>query len=115
MATPSCIVHARESSSTSWPSLGRGRTAGRLPFTTMSASPTRMRPLSVTAERRADGTIIKKGWHLMRDKKSHPYHSAVAPLAILVLVSASTFLACDHGSDAVTPEKIEQQYGVSGA
>ncbi len=51
----------------------------------------------------------------MRDKKSHPYHSAVAPLAILVLVSASTFLACDHGSDAVTPEKIEQQYGVSGA
>jgi len=74
-----------------------------------------MRPLSVTAERRADGTIIKKGWHLMRDKKSHPYHSAVAPLAILVLVSASTFLACDHGSDAVTPEKIEQQYGVSGA
>jgi len=32
-----------------------------------------------------------------------------------VLLGASTFVACERGADAVTPEKIEQQYGVSGA
>ena len=58
----------------------------------------------------------KEQWtNPMRHIKSHPYKSAVAPLAILVLVSATTFIACNHGSDAVTPERIEQQYGVSGA
>ncbi len=51
----------------------------------------------------------------MRDGKSHVCQSAVVPLAILVLVSASTFVACERRADAVTPEKIEQQYGVSGA
>ena len=51
----------------------------------------------------------------MRNRKSHPYKSAVAPLAVVVLLSASTFVACERGAGAVTPEKIEQQYGVSGA
>ncbi|PWT81187.1 MAG: hypothetical protein C5B57_10975 [Blastocatellia bacterium] len=31
------------------------------------------------------------------------------------LVSASVFVGCERKADAITPEKIEQQYGVSGA
>ncbi len=51
----------------------------------------------------------------MNNSKSHPYTSVVTPLAVLVLGSASAFVACERRADAVTPEKIEQQYGVSGA
>jgi hypothetical protein len=33
----------------------------------------------------------------------------------VLLVSATSFVACESKADAVTPEKIQQQYGVAGA
>ena len=50
----------------------------------------------------------------MQTRKPHPYTSVVAPL-VLLFGSAIGFVACDRGVSANTPEKIEQQYGVSGA
>ncbi len=60
-----------------------------------------------------ESDATKEGF-LMKQRKSHLHMSVVAPLA-LVLGIASVFVACERGADAVTPEKIEQQYGVSGA
>ncbi len=41
--------------------------------------------------------------------------SVGACVAALVLGSATMFVGCTKTADAVTPEKIDQQYGVSGA
>jgi hypothetical protein len=35
--------------------------------------------------------------------------------AVLLLVSATVFVGCERKADAVTPETIERQYGISGA
>jgi hypothetical protein len=51
----------------------------------------------------------------MRYGKSCRCTSAVAPVAVLALVSATTIAACGRTAEAVTPERIEQQYGISGA
>jgi hypothetical protein len=36
-------------------------------------------------------------------------------VGVLILVSATIFIACERKADAVTPEQIQQQYGVAGA
>ena len=51
----------------------------------------------------------------MRSMKWHACKSAAAPLAAFLIGSASAFVACERGADAITPEKIQQQYGVPGA
>jgi hypothetical protein len=42
-------------------------------------------------------------------------NSFTALLAALVSVSATFFAACEKKADAMTPEKIQEQYGVAGA
>jgi len=41
--------------------------------------------------------------------------SITALVATCLLGSATVFVGCERKADAVTPERIEQQYGVSGA
>ncbi len=49
----------------------------------------------------------------MNNRQWYPYTSVVTLLPVLVLGSVSVFVACERAAGAVTPEKIEQQYGVS--
>jgi hypothetical protein len=61
----------------------------------------RMRNIS-----KKDGSVSTRNWQICKSS---------APLAVLVLASASTLVGCGRSADAVTPEKIEQQYGIAGA
>jgi hypothetical protein len=44
-----------------------------------------------------------------------PMKTSIFATAFVVLGSAIVFVGCERKADAVTPEKVEQQYGVSGA
>jgi hypothetical protein len=51
----------------------------------------------------------------MRNRVLTPNTYAAAFVAMVLLGSATVLVGCEKKLDAVTPERIEQQYGVAGA
>jgi uncharacterized membrane protein len=58
---------------------------------------------------------MKQRTVLMRNMALRRTSFAAAFAAVLLLASATIFVGCERKADAVTPERIERQYGVSGA
>jgi hypothetical protein len=47
--------------------------------------------------------------------RTHAFTTNIVVITVLMLGISTVFVGCERSADAVTPEKIEQQYGVSGA
>src|SRR6516164_4805466 len=58
---------------------------------------------------------IKQRTNVMKNITLRGNTLAAACVAVLLLASVTGLAGCGQKADAVTPEKIEQQYGVSGA